>query len=243
MANGKVWALVPARGGSKSIPYKNLVRLAGVPMLDYGVRAAKAAAIFERIVCSTEDERIAGHASSLGIEVDRRPPALAGDEARVSDVAREWLGRVGEASWPETLFLIQPTSPFLLPEHCRALLDAARSAPEARSGQTVCEITHNHHAFNQRVVEAGRVRFRFRDERARAYNKQRKLKLHVFGNVLLVRTDELMQGHDFFAEPSVAVEIPRPYDLDLDTAHDLAVAEALIAGGAVTLPHMAGAPA
>lgn len=230
------WGFVPARGGSKSIPLKNLVPLAGVPLLDYGVRAGLASGRLERLVCSTDDERIAARARHLGIEVDRRPAGLAEDATPVADVAREFLGREGT---PDCLVLIQPTSPFLLPGHVRALLDAMARDREALSGQTVALCPHNHHAWNQREVAEGRVRFKFPRERQRGYNKQTKPSYYVFGNLIAVRPAALLQGEGFFVEPSAAVEIEAPYDFDLDGPGDLRVAEALIAAGAVRLPHMA----
>ena len=230
-----VWALVPARGGSKSIPLKNLVRLAGVPLLDYGVRAAQASGCVDRIICSTEDTRVARRAEELGIEVDSRPASLAGDEAPVADVAREFLQRHGT---PDLLLLVQPTSPFLLPPHVQALFRALSGDPAARSGQTVTPCPHNHHAWNQREVTGGRVRFKFPAERAAGYNKQSKPRLYLFGNLVGVRPAALLRGQGFFAEPSVAVEIPAPYDFDLDGPEHLAVAEALIRSGSVQLPHM-----
>ena len=132
----KIWTLVPARGGSKSIPRKNLVSIAGVPLIDYGVRAAQDSRLFEKIFCSTEDEKFAKHARTLGITVDPRPLALAEDDAAVDDVAREFLERQPENSLPDLLFLVQPTSPFLLPEHIHALLEAITANPKARSGLT-----------------------------------------------------------------------------------------------------------
>lgn len=223
------WALVPARGGSKSIPKKNLAALGGRPMLDYGVMAAQASGRFARIVCSTDDGAIAERAQALGIEVDWRPAALATDEAAVADVVREFLGR--QPQMPDILALIQPTSPFLLAAHVRELLDRMEADPEANSGQTVCPIPHNQHAWNQRVLEEGRVRFKFAEERRSAYNKQRKPKLYTFGNLVAVRPRALMAGADFFAEPSVAVEIAWPYNLDVDSADDLLLASALLQSG------------
>lgn len=228
------WALVPARGGSKSIPKKNLVQLGGHAMLDYGVRAAQASGCFARILCSTDDPEIAARAEALGIEVDWRPAELAGDEAAVADVAREFLGR--QASPPDVLALIQPTSPFLLPEHVRDLVARMEADPEANSGQTVCPVIHNYHAWNQRIMEDGRIRFKFAEERRAAFNKQRKPWLYTFGNLVAVRPRALMAGADFFAEPSVAVEIASPYNLDVDTLADLRLAELLLAGGMVRLP-------
>ncbi|MBM3556283.1 MAG: acylneuraminate cytidylyltransferase family protein, partial [Alphaproteobacteria bacterium] len=111
------WGLVPARGGSKSIPYKNLVPLAGRPMLDYGVRAAQKSGRLARLFGSTDDDRIAARFAELGVEVDRRPTALATDDAAVADVARDFLIRRRQAgdTLPEILALVQPTSPFLRP--------------------------------------------------------------------------------------------------------------------------------
>ena len=232
-----IWALVPARGGSKSIPLKNLVLLAGVPLLDYGVRAVQASGRAARIICSTDHDDITARAHELGIEVDRRPGYLATDDASVADVAREFLVREGS---PDILVLVQPTSPFLLPEHVHALIDAMMKDGEAQSGQTVTSCPHNHHAWNQREVVEGRTRFKFSVERAAAYNKQLKPKLFVFGNLVAVRPAALMKGEGFFAEPSVAVDVPSPYDFDLDRPEDLAVAEALIKSGGVHLPHMTG---
>lgn len=233
-----IWGLVPARGGSKSIPYKNLAPVNGIPLLDYGVRAAQAAGCLDRIVCSTDDERIAERARHLGIEVDRRPDHLATDEAAVADVARDFLLRQTEAERPEIIVLVQPTSPFLLPEHVKLLADRLRTDLAANSAQTVTPVPHNHHAWNQRVLEDGHVRFQFEAEREVAYNKQKKPKLYVFGNLVAVRSRALLAGQAFFAKPSIACEIPWPYDLDLDSPADLALAEAMIAAQLVELHHL-----
>lgn len=236
MDRTKVWGLVPARGGSKSIPYKNLAPLAGRPILDYGILAAREYKKLDRIICSTDDERIADRARFLGIETDRRPDMLAGDDVAVADVARELLARVGGDV--ELVVLIQPTSPFLLPEHIGKLLSAMDDEPAGRSGQTITPVPHNHHAWNQRIVNDMHVRFQFAAERASAYNKQRKPQLYTFGNLVAARSEAILSGDSFFAEPSIAVDIPSPYDLDVDTEPDLKLAEAIINGGLVKLPHM-----
>lgn len=230
-----VWALIPARGGSKSIPLKNLLSLGGQPLLEFGVRAAQASSRIARIICSTDSDTIAERASVLQIEVDRRPAHLATDDAPVADVACEFLARNGS---PDILVLVQPTSPFLLPEHIEALLDAMGRDSAAQSGQTIVPCPHNHHAWNQREIVGGHVRFKFAAERAVAYNKQSKPKLYVFGNLVAARPAALLAGRGFFAEPSVAVEIRPPYDFDLDGPGDVAIAEAMLRAGTVHLPHM-----
>ena len=225
------WVLVPARGGSKSILKKNIVPLGGRPMMAWGIAAAKSVGCCTRIVCSTDDDEIATVALNYGIEVDRRPAVLATDSAAVADVAREFLGR--QVVLPEILILVQPTSPFLQPEHLSSLVERMLARPECNSGQTITEVGHNCHAWNQRTYEAGEVHFKFAAERKIAYNKQSKPKLFTFGNLVAVRPRVLMEGLDFFAEPSVGVEIEWPYNLDVDGPTDLRIAELLLQAGIV----------
>lgn len=228
--------MVPARGGSKSIANKNLVAVNGTPLLDYGVRAAQASKRFERIICSTDDDGIAAHAVELGIEADRRPVELATDSAKVDDAAREMLRRLGEE--PEILVLVQPTSLFLLAGHIDALLDVMARDKAARSAHTIAPCSHNNHPWNCRENVGGHARFLFREERLKARNKQEKPKFFIFGNLIAARTDALVKGEGFYAEPSAVVEISRPYEFDLDAPEDIAIAEALITAGCVHLPHM-----
>jgi CMP-N-acetylneuraminic acid synthetase len=227
---------VPARGGSKSILKKNLALLGGRPLLDYGVLAAKATGLLSRIVCSTDDASIAARARELGIETDARPAELCQDDTPVAAVIREFLERTPEPL--DLIVLIQPTSPFLLPEHVAAIVAQFEEKPQIQSAQTIVACPHNAHAWNQRVVAEGMVEFRYKAERERAYNKQGKPKHFVFGNLVATRAEALRHGKSFFAEPSAAVQIARPYDLDVDGPDDLALAEAVLASGRVALPFL-----
>ncbi len=237
---GPVWAIVPARGGSKSIPKKNLVAVAGRPLLDYGITAAQASGVCDRIIGSTDDDAIAGRFLALDVEVDARPPALGTDDAPVLDVVRDLLARHRAThGTPWLVVLVQPTSPFLLPGHVAGLVTLMAQRRDARSGQTIAPVPHNHHAWNQREVEAGSVRFVHQAEREKAYNKQTKPKRWVFGNLLATTAAAIEAGETLFASPSAALPIDWPYDFDLDTALDVRLAEAMIAARIVELPHLA----
>jgi CMP-N-acetylneuraminic acid synthetase len=237
---GPVWAVVPARGGSKSIPLKNLVNVAGRPLLDYGVMAAKASGICDRIIGSTDDDRIAARFRELGAEVDWRPPELGGDNTPVLDVIRELLARQSSASNPPWLIvLVQPTSPFLLPSHIEGLVRLMVERRNAKSGQTVTLCPHNHHAWNQREVVDGIAHFLHRAEREKAYNKQSKPQRWVFGNLVATTATAIKAGEGMFAAPSIALPIEPPYDFDLDVAPDVKIATAFVRSGIVDLPHLA----
>src|SRR3989442_4299497 len=101
-----VVALVPARGGSKGIPRKNLVPLAGKPLLQWTLDAARDAESVTRVVVSTDDDEIAE--AARGAEVLPRPPELAADDTPMLDVIRHALGELGSC---DVLVLLQPTSP------------------------------------------------------------------------------------------------------------------------------------
>jgi N-acylneuraminate cytidylyltransferase len=91
-------ALIPARGGSKRLPRKNIVDFHGKPIIAYTIAAAKECGSFERIVVSTEDDAIAKVAQRFGAEVDMRDPALATDAATVDAVCLDFLEREKNAT-------------------------------------------------------------------------------------------------------------------------------------------------
>lgn len=227
---GVCWGLIPARGGSKSIPMKNLVSLAGKPLLDYQVEAARASGCLKRLICSTDSDVIAAHCQALGVEVHRRPETLAQDDSAVIDVIAHLLADLEnrEGAVAEAIALLQPTSPFLTGGEVADTVTALLGDGEAASAQTVVRCPHNHHAVNQRRIEDGRVSFCYPQERAVAYNKQRKTPHYLFGNLLVFRSAEAVRQMTPFPGPSLAVEIPFLHGFDLDGPLDLKLAEMIV---------------
>lgn len=229
--------LIPARGGSKSIPLKNLATVAGQPLIVYVMNAGLKCKTLQAVYCSTDHPRIARTCSDGGVLVIDRPSHLGEDDTHVTAVilhALEYLAQK-DGRMPGMIALLQPTSPFVQSPHIDACVDALRRNPAADSAQTVTPVIHNSHAFNQRVIEDGLARFRFLEERRLAYNKQRKAKHYVFGNLVVTRTQALLRGKDCFGDVSLPVEIPRQYALDVDTAEDMDYAEFLINTGRIDL--------
>lgn len=234
----EVLGLIPARGGSKSIPYKNIKDLAGLPLLVHVAEAGWRCPAITRILCSTDDDKIAAVCGQLGIEVDRRPDALAGDDSPIVETMIELVERMEKQQGyvPDAIALLQPTSPFTLPEHIEMCVKELQEHPEAGSTQTVASIPHSYHAYNQRHIVGGVVDFRFPEERAICYNKQAKPEFYVFGNVVVVRTAALRDQRLVFAAPSRPIKVARDYALDVDVLRDFPQAEWYIQQGLVTLP-------
>ncbi len=111
-------AIIPARGGSKRIPRKNIKAFCGKPMIAYAIEAAKQCGLFDRIIVSTDDEEIASVARILGAEIPFfRPASLADDYTGTTAVVAHALQMLSQENiHPEFTCCIYATSPFLTPE-------------------------------------------------------------------------------------------------------------------------------
>ena len=236
----KIWGLIPARGGSKSVKLKHIAPFNGRPLIDYVIRSAQVWERFDRIICSTDSETIADRCLEMGIDVVNRPVELAGDGTPVFDVIRNLMDEVErlEGVVPEYVALLQPTSPFLLPEHIALAVDALRNNPTANSVQTVVPCQHNAHSINQRIMVDGRIDFRYPEERRECYNKQLKPKHYVAGNLFIFRVEAAMADGHIFAQPSLPMEIDYLYGFDVDSPDDFVLGEAIVQNKLVDLSFM-----
>ena len=229
--------LIPARGGSKSIPLKNLLMLHGRPLISYVISAAKRCEELKGIVCSTDHEAIASYCKVQGVEVVSRPERLCGDEVPVADVMIHVVEEHQRANGyaPDLIVLLQPTSPFILPSHVDTLVRKMKENPKADSGQTITTVPHNYHALNQRIVEGDRVKFCFAEMRVKMHNKQLKPKHYMFGNVVVSRSKSVLEGKGPFGHHSLYLEIPIHYAVDIDGPEDVGYADYLLSAGKVSL--------
>ncbi|QLA18382.1 cytidylyltransferase domain-containing protein [Desulfolutivibrio sulfoxidireducens] len=107
-------AFIPARGGSKGLPRKNILPLCGMPLVAYSIRVALASGCFDRVIVSTEDPEIRDTARLWGGEVPfARPPELARDDSPIGDGLAFTLGRLRDQGYePAQCVELYPTSPF-----------------------------------------------------------------------------------------------------------------------------------
>jgi CMP-N-acetylneuraminic acid synthetase len=149
----EVIGLIPAREGSKGIPRKNLVPVAGKPLLAWTIEAAQGSSTVTRTVVSTDWDEAATLAGELGAEVLGRPRKLATDDTPMLDVVRHALGELGPC---DVLVLLQPTSPLRRAEHVdgavRLLLESG-----ADSVLSVVEVPHQFRPGKLMAIEDGRL--------------------------------------------------------------------------------------
>lgn len=212
----RILALIPARGGSKRLPGKNVRSFRGRPLIGWSVAAALASQFVDRVVVSTEDEAIAEAARAAGAEVPfRRPAALAGDGAGSVDVALHALDALGDAA--QVLLLLQPTSPL----RQAGDIDAALRLLMDSGAPAVIGVTAPFKpiGFHVRVGPGGRVAPLDVEEAA-------QIRL-INGAIYAIRADVLRRGRDFDPPGTLAYEMPFDRSIDIDTAMDWQLAEAL----------------
>jgi N-acylneuraminate cytidylyltransferase len=138
-------AIIPARGGSKGVPGKNLRNVAGKPMIAWSILRARQAESIDTVIVSTDDERIAEVARAHGAEVPfLRPAELATDQAPTEPViahALDWYADRGQTF--DTITLLQPTSPLRLP----GTIDAAFQRLRGEQADSLLGVVENHHFF------------------------------------------------------------------------------------------------
>jgi len=110
--NKKIISIIPARGGSKRLPRKNVLPLAGKPLISYSIEQSLKSEYIDRTIVSTEDKEIAGISKKYDAEVIERPKELATDEATTLVVLQHVLSVLKEQDYnPDVVILLQPTSP------------------------------------------------------------------------------------------------------------------------------------
>ena len=217
-------ALIPARGGSKGIPRKNIKPLAGKPLIAWTIDAAKQASCLERLIVSTEDEEIASVACGLGADVPfMRPAELAADETPGIAPVLHAIKQMPEYEW---VLLLQPTSPLRSAEDINGIWQFCqeRRAPTAVS---VCEVgKHPYWMYMQndfgqlQPFIAGRPDITRRQDLPSAYA--------LNGALYLARTEWLLERRNFIGAETLGYIMPQERSLDLDTTQDWCLAEYLI---------------
>ena len=240
MTRDSAIVVIPARGGSKRFPRKNIAMLAGKPLLSYSIKAGLAASTIDGVYVSTEDDEIAEIALAAGASVPyRRPESLAGDEVTADDAVAHLIGHIKEFDGvaPEIVVLIQPTSPFVKAEHIDAAVIKLRDESALDSVTTMSQLDHRKHPYNLSFIrDDGTWEFIFAQERADARTRQSKPKAQMFCNLFAARIRTMMtKGR--FGDRKGSVLIDDLYAWDIDFPWELEVAEFLIEKGFVDLTH------
>lgn len=221
-------AVIPARGGSKRLPRKNVLPFLGKPILAYTIEAAQRAGIFDDIVVSTEDAEIAEVAQRYGAAVDLRAPELAQDSSTVAQVCRELLERrAREGLTDRQLCCLYATAP-LRSAHDICSVMALLAQPQCCFA--IAATTFNHYAHQAlRLTAEGHLEPMWPEL---CNLRGSEVGTLVAGNGSTYAADVtafLAQG-EFYGPGMRAHLMPFVRSVDIDTADDFALAECLARG-------------
>jgi CMP-N-acetylneuraminic acid synthetase len=220
--------LIPARGGSKRIPRKNVLPLAGKPLLVYSIEAARDAGVFTDIVVSSDDAEILDVARSWGVEADERPAAWAGDTVPMVRVAEEYLCRDTVRGRYDHLAVMLPTCPFRTAEDVRAAvaLYEARGAAATVIAVTVYEFPPQ---LAMTLGPDASIALREPETYGRTTRSQSiETAFHPNGALYLSTVDRFLKWGTFFHEPLAGYAMPPERSLDIDYPYQFLMAEALL---------------
>ncbi|WP_417422285.1 pseudaminic acid cytidylyltransferase [Halomonas sp.] len=217
-------AVIPARGGSKRIPRKNIKPFLGKPMIAWSIEAALASQCFDRVVVSTDDEEIASVAREWGAETPfLRPTALSDDHTGTIPVIAHAITKIArEGSSPGEVCCLYATAPFVAPSDLITGL-------ESLAGDDVdYAFSVTSYAFPiqraLRMTSQGRVNM-FEPERFSSRSQDLEEAWHDAGQFYWGRAEAWQAGRPLFTERSVPVRLPRHRVQDIDTTEDWKRAE------------------
>ena len=234
VARADVLALVPARGGSKSIPRKNVMSFAGHPLLTYSIAAGLKARAVGRVIVSTDDAEISSVAREYGAEVPfLRPASLALDgtpDLPVFEHALAWL-ESHEGYRPEIVVQLRPTSPVRPPDCVDRAVETLLAHPEADSVRGVVPSGQNPYKM-WRIEADGGMKPLLQDGFDEPYNMPRQALPPTFwqtGHVDAIRTSTILEKGSMSGDVILPLILDPRYTVDIDNPRDLERAEWLMA--------------
>jgi len=218
----RICAIIPARGGSKGVPRKNVRLLAGKPLVAYTIEYAHQAHSVDRVVVSTDDAEIAAVSKQYGAEVVWRPAEISGDTASSESALLHTLDhlRQTEGYEPDLVVFLQCTSPLMLPED----IDSTVEALLGENADSALAVTPFHY-FLWHLNEKGDAVGINHDKHVRPMRQEREPQFLETGAVYVMRMPGFRKAkHRFFGKTTLYV-MPPERCLEIDEPLDLRIAE------------------
>ncbi len=221
----KTLAVIPARGGSKGIPSKNIADLHGHPLIHYTIKEANEVSGLQLVFVSTDSQEIADVCESLGVAVPfLRPESLGGDHVRTIDVVIDLLDRLEEMYGKsyDQVCLLQPTSPLRKARDIQACMDLmAKESPDSVVSLTL--IDEPHPTKMKKVVD-GIIHPYLEGTNSSIPRQELPTVYELNGAVYLTNTRVLREQHSFFGENSIPYLMPVERSVNINHPIDLRMA-------------------
>jgi len=218
-------AIIPARGGSKRLPNKNILELAGKPLIAYTIEAAKKSKYIDDIIVSSDSDNILNIAKDYNIKTIKRPDYLASNTAKTIDVIKHVIENIiGEYDY---IVLLQPTSPLRNEKHIDEAIELL-NAKEADAIVSVCEMDHSplwSNTLPASLSMEGFLREEVKNKRSQDLDKYYRIN----GAIYICKTDKLLKKNTLFLDKNIfAYVMDRKSSIDIDDEIDFKLAEVLM---------------
>lgn len=221
---GKYIAIIPARGGSKRLPGKNILPLKNKPLIAWSIEAAIGCSKIDQVVVSSDDNEILNVAGLLSVETIKRPDALASDIATTFDAIQHTLQQ--HPNYEYTV-LLQPTSPLRNAQHITSAIDVLESN-NADAVVSICETSDNPLWCNVVPNDLSMNNF-LREEVQGLRSQDLPTYYRLNGAIYICKTEILLKQKSFFLRNNIyAYIMDEKSSVDIDTDMDFKWAEFLI---------------
>tara|TARA_B100001175_G_scaffold306129_1_gene303891 strand:+ start:2133 stop:2822 length:690 start_codon:yes stop_codon:yes gene_type:complete len=213
-------AIIPARGGSKRLPRKNILNLCGKPLISWSIEAGLKSKYIDKVVVSSDDTEILNISNELKVQVIKRPDELASDTSTSFDAVKHAIDNLESY---EYILLLQPTSPLRNENH----IDKAIEILEEKNADavvSVCEMNHNlllSNTLDDSLSMEGFISDNLLNNRSQDLKKHYRLN----GAIYLCKTDKLLKEKSFFLKKNIFAYVMNSNNsIDIDRKEDFELA-------------------
>jgi CMP-N,N'-diacetyllegionaminic acid synthase len=216
-------AIIPARGGSKRLPRKNIVDLCGKPLIAWSIESGLKSKYIDKVVVSSDDEEILSIASKFKLDIIKRPDSLASDTATSFDAIKHVLSISKHYDY---VLLLQPTSPLRNNTHIDKAIELL-GQKNADAIISVCEMDHSP-LWSNTLQEDGALDTFLRDDVLDKRSQELEKYYRVNGAIYICKLDKLLKEEGFFLKDNIyAYIMNRASSVDIDEQIDLDFARLL----------------
>lgn len=225
----RVLAIIPARGGSKGLPGKNIKPLCGKPLIGWTIEQAQQSKYIDEIFVSTDSQEIADVAETFGVSVpDLRPAELAGDTATSASFVIYTIEKLkAEGKEFDYIILLEPTSPLRTAQDIDSSIEILKNNLEVQSVVGVCKAECAHPAFMVRIDNNGLLAPYL--DQMRAVRRQDIGDLYYFEGTVYVSTiDAFLEKESFYHDKTLPYIVPKSRAFEIDDQEDWFIVESII---------------
>ena len=217
-------AIIPARGGSKRLPKKNILDLNGKPLIAWSIEAGLDSKYLNKVIVSSDDDTILSISASYGSDTIKRPDELAKDTSTSFDAVKHTLDNLEEYDY---VVLLQPTSPLRTSKHIDEAVELLLNK-KADAVVSVCEMDHSP-LWSNTLDDSLSMQGFLRQEVINSRSQDLKKYYRLNGAIYICKVDKLLEEKTFMLKMNIfAYKMSRESSIDIDEAIDFKIAEVLI---------------